>query len=582
MQAVIEALPVGADSPLARLDGLHFSRLQIFRELVHQGRRAAQARPPAVEPARVHEHVRRRAGPVSGRRLRAAGRRGGRAGGSTAPAIRARPIRAAFKRYIRDHQVDTSLFASAHPNATRRARCARASSCASGSSSSPPTPRVSAPRTCRPASGSGSRADAARAAAEPPAPAVVGGTRRPGRHPGQRAARLLVPEGGVPVPADRRSRPGARADDAACCRRWRPPSRGPTGRRPRRCTWRSPPPGWRRSACRHAVLDSFPAEFREGMAARAERLGDRGPSAPEHWERRPRDRRGARARHDLRRRRRAARRGARRRSAASAPRGAVTVVHEQRAAALEGGRDHFGFFDGIAQPDVQGSGVAPRPGDGQPDGAGRWRAVRTGEFLHGYEDEDGRLPEAPAAPFDRNGTFMVYRKLAMDVAAFRRFVAEQGARYPGGPELLAAKIVGRWRDGTPLELSPDRPDAGGRVRPGPDQRLLVPRRRGGPALPGRRAHPPRQPARRRRLLRRPALQPPPDHPPRPHLRPAAARRRARGRRRRPRARVRLLQRQHLAPVRDDPGALDRRRRPVRARPRQGLPDRRAGRRRPAR
>jgi deferrochelatase/peroxidase EfeB len=45
------------------------------------------------------------------------------------------------------------------------------------------------------------------------------------------------------------------------------------------------------------------------------------------------------------------------------------------------------------------------------------------------------------------------------VAAFRRFVAEQGKRYPGGPELLAAKIVGRWRDGTPLEVSPDRPDA---------------------------------------------------------------------------------------------------------------------------
>jgi hypothetical protein len=33
-----------------------------------------------------------------------------------------------------------------------------------------------------------------------------------------------------------------------------------------------------------AVLDSFPDEFREGMAARAERLGDRGPSAPERWE----------------------------------------------------------------------------------------------------------------------------------------------------------------------------------------------------------------------------------------------------------------------------------------------------------
>ena len=73
--------------------------------------------------------------------------------------------------------------------------------------------------------------------------------------------------------------------------------------------------------------------------------------------------------------------------------------------------------------------MAPRPGDGQPDGRGGWRPVRTGEFLHGYEDEDGLLPEAPGAPFDRNGTFAVYRKLQMDVAAFRRFVAE--GRLPG-------------------------------------------------------------------------------------------------------------------------------------------------------
>jgi Dyp-type peroxidase family len=206
-----------------------------------------------------------------------------------------------------------------------------------------------------------------------------------------------------------------------------------------------------------AVLESFPDEFREGMAARARQLGDRGPSAPEHWEAGL----GTGEAHVLAtvygvdeerlEQRLVELRGLGREAVATTP------VHETRAEALPGGRDHFGFYDGIAQPAVAGSGVRARPGDGQPDGAGGWRDVRTGEFLHGYADEDGGLPAAPAAPFDRNGTYEVWRKLHMDVAAFRRYVDERGREYPGGPDLLAAKIVGRWRDGTPLERSPDRP-----------------------------------------------------------------------------------------------------------------------------
>jgi Dyp-type peroxidase family len=208
------------------------------------------------------------------------------------------------------------------------------------------------------------------------------------------------------------------------------------------------------------ILQSCPDEFREGMAARARQLGDRGPSAPEHWAAGL----GTGEAHVLAtvygideehlEQRLVELRGMGREA------GATTPVHETRAEALAGGRDHFGFYDGIAQPAVAGSGVRARPGDGQPNGAGGWRDVRTGEFLHGYVDEDGRLPAAPAAPFDRNGTFEVWRKLHMDVAALRRYVAERGREYPGGPELLAAKIVGRWRDGTPLACSPDRPDPG--------------------------------------------------------------------------------------------------------------------------
>jgi Dyp-type peroxidase family len=206
------------------------------------------------------------------------------------------------------------------------------------------------------------------------------------------------------------------------------------------------------------ILASFPAEFREGMAARAERLGDRGPSAPEHWE--PGLGTGEAhvliTVHALDNAELEARREVLRQFGQS--HGATTVINETRAEALTGGKDHFGFFDGIAQPSLSGSGVEGRPGDGQPNGAGGWRDVCTGEFLHGYVDEDGGLPDAPAAPFDRNGTFEVYRKLQTDVAAFRAYMEEKGRDYPGGPEMLAAKIVGRWPDGTPLATSPDAPD----------------------------------------------------------------------------------------------------------------------------
>jgi Dyp-type peroxidase family len=205
------------------------------------------------------------------------------------------------------------------------------------------------------------------------------------------------------------------------------------------------------------ILDSFPEEFREGQAARAERLGDRGPSAPEHWE----PGLGTGEAHVLvtvyatdDEKLEAARMALKTVGAE----GAVTVVNETRASALEGGKDHFGFFDGIAQPALAGSNVSGRPGDGQPNGDGTWRDMAVGEFLLGHQDEDGTMPAAPKAPFDCNGTYMVYRKLAMDVPAFRRFIETEGAKYPGGPEMLGAKIVGRWQDGTPLELSPDAPD----------------------------------------------------------------------------------------------------------------------------
>lgn len=208
-----------------------------------------------------------------------------------------------------------------------------------------------------------------------------------------------------------------------------------------------------------AVLETFPEEFREGMAARHDHLGDRGPSAPTRWDAGfgvgqvhvEVDIHGTSA--DV-----LETRCGRLHETIAATDGAVTLVRDQRADFLPTARDHFGFNDGIARPAVVGCEPKARPGDGLPEPDGRWRSIRAGEFLLGYEDEDGGMPAAPAPPFDRNGTFEVYRKMHMNVALFRSYVEEAGRAYPGGAEKLMAKVVGRWPDGTPLELSPDAPD----------------------------------------------------------------------------------------------------------------------------
>ena len=137
----------------------------------------------------------------------------------------------------------------------------------------------------------------------------------------------------------------------------------------------------------------------------------------------------------------------------------MTVVADQRGGALPGGREHFGYADGFSQPAIEGSRFPDHPGAGAVAKGGEWRPIRAGEFILGYPDEQGALPAAPEpAAFSDNGTYLVYRKLRQDVAGFRRSLEQAATLYPGGEELLAAKLVGRWRDGTPLDLSPERED----------------------------------------------------------------------------------------------------------------------------
>jgi Dyp-type peroxidase family len=83
-----------------------------------------------------------------------------------------------------------------------------------------------------------------------------------------------------------------------------------------------------------------------------------------------------------------------------------------------------------------------------------------GEFVFGYPSQDPSdaiKPGPPpylAAPWMRNGSYMVFRRLEQKVPEFRRFVAERAVRLAMEPELLGARLFGRWKSGAPLELAP--------------------------------------------------------------------------------------------------------------------------------
>ena len=121
-----------------------------------------------------------------------------------------------------------------------------------------------------------------------------------------------------------------------------------------------------------------------------------------------------------------------------------------------GHREPFGFRDGISDPVIEGSGKPVGGGNGVWDPeTERWRAVRTGEAVLGYVDESGAVAGHPdAAHVERNGSYLVIRKLEQDVEAFEAECGQWGAELGIPGEAVAAKLVGRTRDGVVLGAAP--------------------------------------------------------------------------------------------------------------------------------
>ncbi|KXF55414.1 peroxidase [Rhodococcus sp. SC4] len=197
-------------------------------------------------------------------------------------------------------------------------------------------------------------------------------------------------------------------------------------------------------------LDSFPEEFREGMAARAEMIGDVGESAPTQWE----PPFGTPDVHivvsalapDTERLNRAL---ARARAAMTESSG-VEVIWQQQVEQLPTGRTTLGFRDGISHPSIEGVGIAGS-NPHEP-------ALKAGEFILGYPDETGNLPPTPQPDvLGRNGTYLAVRKIHTKVAAWRQYL-RTNASSSEEEALLAAKMIGRWPSGAPLALCPDTDD----------------------------------------------------------------------------------------------------------------------------
>jgi Dyp-type peroxidase family len=211
--------------------------------------------------------------------------------------------------------------------------------------------------------------------------------------------------------------------------------------------------GLRALGVSESSLATFPEEFRQGMAARAKILGDTGANHPANWV-------GGLAGDDL--------------HAIVilfardiAERARCRAEHEKLVARCDGvdvlssldleatppfdyAHDHFGYRDRLSQPAIEGSWEEPTPGSG--------KALKAGEFILGYPDENGPAVQQPEPGIlSRNGSFMAYRRLEEHVGAFRGFLKEHG-QTPEEQELVAAKLMGRWRSGAPLVFAPDKDD----------------------------------------------------------------------------------------------------------------------------
>ncbi|GAA3369330.1 Dyp-type peroxidase [Streptomyces sannanensis] len=141
----------------------------------------------------------------------------------------------------------------------------------------------------------------------------------------------------------------------------------------------------------------------------------------------------------------------------------IVTIYEQEGATLEGarrGREHFGFKDGVSEPAIKHLDEPDSQNPVYEKGHPGTILINAGEFVVGLERE--RPHPLPYPEWATHGSFQVVRRLAQDVPGWWAGVAEQlkvlkeakAAPDHATTEWLAARLVGRWRTGTPVAKCP--------------------------------------------------------------------------------------------------------------------------------
>lgn len=112
-------------------------------------------------------------------------------------------------------------------------------------------------------------------------------------------------------------------------------------------------------------------------------------------------------------------------------------------------QEHFGFLDGVSNPAVAGFDKEELPGQGM---------IRPGIILTGHEGD-----AVSRADWAKDGSFLAFRYLFQKVPEFDDFLEKNPIKLEGlsdaeGSELLGARMVGRWKSGAPLDITPFKDD----------------------------------------------------------------------------------------------------------------------------